>query len=232
MRVGGFSFKNVFEADTTVPCLLWWLHMCLKMIKHEPSVCLSQTQSSHLCTGSWWPWDEESFSVDKHVFLSVLCENYILCFSLELMQICRHPETVGTPATLLLDIILWNFNLGYGGSSCIPPQCLPSAPCKAGFPSVSLSLSFAGCLPQLTHPRISLSNSSCQPLIVTRRQQAKPSPFHSSWKSQVIRATRSFWERELWQRFDFVSGKNLLVCTQRENIFQSFRFHGLSCFMW
>lgn len=51
-------------------------------------------------------WDEESFSVDKHIFLSVLCENYILCFSLKLMQICTHPETVGTLATLLLDIIL------------------------------------------------------------------------------------------------------------------------------
>lgn len=49
---------------------------------------------------------EESFSVDKHIFLSVLCENYILRFSLELMQICMHPKTVGTPATLLLDIIL------------------------------------------------------------------------------------------------------------------------------
>lgn len=65
------------------------------------------------------------------------------------MQVCTHPETVGTPVTLLLDIILGNFNIGYGGSSYIPPQCLPSAQYKARFPSVLLSLSFAGCLPQL-----------------------------------------------------------------------------------
>lgn len=142
MKVVGFSFKNVFEADLKFPHLLWWLRMCLKMIKHEPSVSLSQTQSSHLCTGSWWPWDEERFSVDKQVFFSILCESCILCFSLELMQICMHPEPVGTSATLLLGIILWNFNLGFWGGSYIPPQYLPSTQYKAGFPGVLLFLSF------------------------------------------------------------------------------------------
>lgn len=50
----------------------------------------------------WRPWGEYSLSVDKHVFVSILCEMCMLGFYLEVTQICMRPENCRSSSDSIL----------------------------------------------------------------------------------------------------------------------------------